>query len=123
MEAADKAGIYIPTLCHLKGFKPIGACRVCVVEIEGARSLQASCSFSASEMMVVKTNSKRVLDARKTIVELLLSAHRQECAFCNRNLNCELQEISKRVGVEENHFEGSKPEEFVDTSSPSIVRD
>ena len=123
LDAARAAGIVVPTLCHMDGHKPLGACRVCLVEIEGGRGLQASCAMPAADGMVVRTNSKRVHDARRTVVELMLSAHRQECTTCTRNLNCELQALAKRMGIQENRFLGEMPPQLVDTSSPSIVRD
>lgn len=124
LDAAKAAGIYIPTLCHMEGHKPLGACRVCLVEIEGGRAgLQASCAFPAADGMVVKTNTKRVHSARKAVVELMLSAHRQDCNACNRSLNCELQAIAKRMGIQENRFAGEMPKQIMDLSSPSIVRD
>ena len=123
LDAARAAGIYIPTLCHMDGHKALGACRVCLVEVEGGRALQASCAFPVTDGMVVKTNTKRVHDARKTVVELMLSAHRQECLTCVRSLNCELQALAKRLGIDQNRFEGEMPPTLVDTSSPSVVRD
>lgn len=123
LDAARKAGVYVPTLCHMEGHKPIGACRVCLVEVEGGRGLQASCSFPAADGMVVRTNTRRVHDARRTIVELMLSAHRQDCLTCVRNLNCELQALAKRLGIQENRYVGEMPPELVDTTSPSVVRD
>ena len=119
LDAAKAAGIYIPTLCHMEGHKAIGACRVCLVEIEGGRgALQASCAFPAADGMVVRTNTKRVHAARKTVVELMLSAHNQECTICSRSLNCELQALAKRLGIQENRFMGEMPPKLVDTSSP-----
>lgn len=124
LDAARAAGVYVPTLCHMDGHKPLGACRVCLVEVEGGRGgLQASCAFPAADGMVVKTNSRRVHNARKAVVELMLSAHRQDCNACARSLNCELQAISKRMGIQENRFVGEMPKQVVDTSSPSVVRD
>ncbi len=124
LDAARAAGIYVPTLCHMDGHKPLGACRVCLVEVEGGRGgLQASCAFPAADGMVVKTNTRRVHNARKAVVELMLSAHRQDCNACNRSLNCELQAIAKRLGIQENRFEGEMPKQVMDTSSPSVVRD
>jgi iron-only hydrogenase group A len=123
LDAAKAAGIYVPTLCFMEGHKPLGACRVCLVEVEGGRGLQASCSFPATDGMVVRTNTKRVHDARKTVVELMLSAHRQECLTCVRSLNCELQDLAKRLGIQENRFAGEMPPALMDTSSPSVVRD
>jgi len=123
LDAAKAAGVWVPTLCYMDGHKPLGACRVCVVEVEGGRGLQASCSFPATDGMVVNCNTKRVHDARRTVVELMLSAHRQECTICARSLNCELQEIAKRLGIQEQRFAGEMPPDIVDTSSPSVVRD
>jgi iron-only hydrogenase group A len=124
LDAAKAAGVWVPTLCYMQGHKPLGACRVCVVEVEGARGgLQASCSLPATDGMVVRTNTKRVHSARRTVVELMLSAHRQDCLSCVRSLNCELQELAKRLGIQENRFMGDMPPAMVDTSSPSIVRD
>ncbi len=123
LDAAKEAGIWVPTLCFMEGHAPIGACRVCVVEVEGGRGLQASCTMPATDGMVVKTNTKKVHDARKTVVELMLSAHNQECTTCVRSLNCELQDVAKRLGITTQRFEGEKPREIEDTSSPSIVRD
>ncbi|MHB9036675.1 MAG: NADH-dependent [FeFe] hydrogenase, group A6 [Armatimonadota bacterium] len=123
LDAAKAAGVYVPTLCHIDGHKALGACRVCLVEVEGGRGLQASCSFPAADGMVIKTNTKRVHDARKTVVELMLSAHRQECLTCVRSLNCELQALTKRLGIQQNRFEGAMPPALIDETSPSIVRD
>ena len=89
LEAAIGAGIKIPTLCYLKDINEIGACRVCVVEVEGGKSLQASCTLPASNGMVVKTNSPAVRESRRMTVELLLSDHKNECLTCIRNRNCE----------------------------------
>ena len=121
--AAKAAGITIPTLCYMEGVHAIGACRVCLVEIQGGRGLVASCVYPVSEGMAVKTNSPRVRSARKAVVELMLSAHRQECTVCGRNLNCELQAIAKQLGIVESRFEGAMPKQITDTSTPSIVRD
>jgi len=123
LDAARKAGVYIPTLCYMEGHKPLGACRVCLVEVEGGRGLQASCALPATDGMKVRSNTKRVHDARKTVVELMLSAHNQDCNTCVRSLNCELQQIAKRLGIQENRFKGEMPPAIVDTSSPSVVRD
>ena len=123
LEASKTAGIGIPTLCYLEGVHAIGACRVCLVEVQGGRGLQASCVYPATDGMVVKTNTARVRAARKAVVELMLSAHRQECTVCGRNLNCELQNIAKQLGIQESRFQGAMPKQITDTSSPSIVRD
>lgn len=123
LEASKTAGIGIPTLCYLEGVHAIGACRVCLVEVQGGRGLQASCVYPATDGMVVKTNTARVRAARKAVVELMLSAHRQECTVCGRNLNCELQNIAKQLGIQDSRFPGAMPKQITDTSSASIVRD
>jgi NADH-quinone oxidoreductase subunit G/NADP-reducing hydrogenase subunit HndD len=123
LEAALKADIHIPTLCYLPEVQAIGACRVCLVEIEGNRNLQAACVFPASEGLVVHTNSERVRAARKFSVEMLLSNHPMECLTCARNLNCELQKIAEELGIREVRFTGEKSEGHIDDFSPSIRRD
>lgn len=123
LKACRENGINIPTLCYLEGINEVGACRLCLVEVEGQRTLKASCVLRVSEGMVVKTNTKRVRDARRTNLELLLSNHNRECTTCERNGNCELQRISDEMGIRDIRFEGSKTEKPMDISSPSIVRD
>lgn len=123
LEAARQAGINIPTLCYLKDLNQIGACRVCVVEVKGARTLQAACVTPIAEGMEVKTNSPAVRASRRTTVELLLSNHPRECLTCVRNLNCELQALSESLGIREIRFEGERSQHEVDDSTPSIVRD
>lgn len=123
LEAAREQGYDIPTLCHLKDVNEVGACRVCVVEVEGARALQASCVLPVSNGMVVKTNTKRVRESRKTTVELLLANHNRECLTCFRNKNCELQSVSEELGIDTIRFEGVKRESKLDDFSHSVVRD
>ena len=123
LDAAKKAGIKIPTLCYLRDINAIGACRVCVVEVKGARSLVASCVYPVAEGMEVVTNSKRVLDSRKTTVELILSDHKKECLSCVRNGNCELQTLSEELRCDAKRYEGSTNSYPLDTSTPYIVRD
>ena len=123
LEAAKSLSIDIPTLCFLKGLNAVGACRVCVVEVQGARSLQASCVLPATEGMVVKTASPKVRDARKGIMELILARHERECLICSRNLNCELQKLAEEMGVGEIPYEGTSTKYAVDETSTSIVRD
>lgn len=122
LEAAQQAGIYIPTLCFLKDINQIGACRVCLVEIEKARGLQPSCSYPVSEGMVVKTNTATVREARKAVVELILSNHPMECLTCNRSTNCELQALANQLGIKEIRFQGVNTYCPPDISSPSIER-
>lgn len=125
LEAARKANIKIPTLCYLKGVNAIGACRMCLVEmIEGGRGLQAACVLPAANGMVVSTNSKAVLDARKVNLELILSNHEKKCLSCVRNRNCELQKLCDDLGVDDDvRYEGTSIDRPLDTGSPSIVRD
>ena len=126
LQAAAKIGIKIPTLCAWMeiGHTP-GACRVCMTEVQGQRSLIASCVFPVSEGMVVKTNTQRVRLARKMVVELLLSNHPAECNYCVRNGSCELQKVAEAVGLKRLRFDIPEfPKEgMIDHSSPSIVRD
>ncbi|MCG0277483.1 MAG: [FeFe] hydrogenase, group A [Thermanaeromonas sp.] len=123
LKAAEKAGIHIPTLCYLEGINEIGACRVCVVEVEGARNLAAACVTPVSDGMVVRTNTPRVRAARRLNVELLLSNHKMECPTCIRNLNCELQTLAQTLGIREVRFEGKRTTYQADTSTPALVRD
>lgn len=122
LDAARSAGIRIPTLCYLRDINAIGACRVCVVEVKGARSLVAACVYPVSEGMEVITNSKRVLDARKTTVELLLSDHDKKCTSCVRSGNCELQTLANELGCEDGKYKGAENSYEVDVT-PSIIRD
>lgn len=123
LEAAKSLNINIPTLCYLKDINEVGACRMCLVEVKGARTLQASCVLPVSEGMEVKTNSPAVLEARRTNLDLLLSRHERECLTCSRNLNCELQKLCEETGLEQVSFENNRPRYALDEASPSIVRD
>jgi iron-only hydrogenase group A len=123
LEAARTVGIDIPTLCFLKDINEVGACRVCVVEVEGARALQASCVLPVREGMVVKTNNQRVRNARKTTVELILANHNRECTTCVRSKNCELQSVSEELGIRDIRYTGAKREGKYDNFSHSIIRD
>ena len=122
LQAAASVGIRIPTLCYLEGLTPMGACRVCLVEIEGAPTLSASCSTPVREGMVVQTNSKRVREARKTVVELLLSEHDGDCQMCERSDDCELRQLADELGIRSNRYEGAKPFSTIDNSSVALVR-
>lgn len=121
--AAREAGIRIPTLCFLEKKDPIGACRVCLVEIAGARTLCAACSTPATDGMDVQTNSPKVRAARRQVVELLLSEHDGNCQICDRNQDCELQNLASELGIREIAFEGEKAEARIDESTPALVRD
>lgn len=123
LEAARMANIDIPTLCYMKGVSQTGSCRMCLVEVKGARGLQAACVYPVSEGMEVYTNTPQVRESRKVILELLLSNHNRECLTCVRNRNCELQKLSDELGVTEIRYEGEKTPAEIDDLSPSIVRD
>ncbi|ABY95106.1 MULTISPECIES: NADH-dependent [FeFe] hydrogenase, group A6 [Thermoanaerobacter] len=123
LEAAKEAGIDIPTLCYLKEINQIGACRICVVEIEGVRNLQTSCTYPVFDGMKVYTNTAKIREARKLNLELILSNHDRSCLTCIRNTNCELQSLSKKLGVNEIRFEGENIKYSIDNASPAIVRD
>lgn len=123
LEAAKSIGIKIPTLCYLKDINAIGSCRICVVEVKGARSLVASCVYPVSEGMEVVTNSKKVLDSRKTTLELLLSDHDRNCLGCVRSQNCELQELSLEYSCEPTKYSGKAGNYPLDYSTPYIIRD
>jgi NADH-quinone oxidoreductase subunit G/NADP-reducing hydrogenase subunit HndD len=123
LRAAEELGIQVPTLCYLEDIHEFGACRVCVVEVEGARTLQAACVTPVAEGMVVRTSTPAVRKARRTTVELILSDHHTECPTCVRNLNCELQSLAESMGIRENRFAGVRTDNPVDSSSAAIVRD
>lgn len=123
LEAARQLGIEIPTLCFMKKRNEIGACRVCVVEVKGAKTLVTACVMPVSEGMDILTNSDRVIKARKKLIELILSNHNCSCLSCERSENCELQTLARNYGVDMSKFEGVKTETIFDESSPSIIRD
>ncbi len=122
-EAAKANGIYIPSLCHHPSLRPEGACRVCVVEVKGARSLMASCVSKVSEGMEVNTMSPAVLESRKTIVELLISNHPNECLACARSGSCELQKIAAELGIRKIPYAYNRPPLKKDENNPCLVRD
>ncbi|MHB1314556.1 MAG: NADH-dependent [FeFe] hydrogenase, group A6 [Christensenellales bacterium] len=122
IEAAKANGISIPNLCYLENVHQFGSCRICVVEVDGAKALMPSCITTVSEGMVVHTNSDRVRRARKVLYELLLSDHSKDCLSCKRNQSCELQQLGKTLGIEATRFEGERSECIIDISA-SITRD
>ncbi len=123
LDAAKRSGIRIPTLCHHPMLSNSGACRMCVVEVEGCQRLVASCTHPVSEGLVVKTHSERVYNARKTILELIIANHPMVCLECERNQNCELQDLAEEYNITEVRYKGKRREAVLDTSSDSIVRD
>lgn len=123
LQAAKQIGIDIPTLCFLKDVNQAGECRICIVEIEGRRGFIPSCRTIVEEGMKIKTNTIELNEARRIILDLILSAHHRDCLTCVRNGNCELQALADKFGVTEIHYEGQKEKAFIDEISPSIVRD
>lgn len=123
LDVLNRNGIKVPTLCHIKDSMPTGACRMCVVEDVTTGKLVTSCSFPANAGMQIKTHSQRVVESRKTIIELLLSNHPDDCLYCVRNKNCELQDLSEEHHIRERKIRGRKNKEKLDLSSASIVRD
>lgn len=125
LEAARMAGVKIPTLCFLKDINEIGACRMCVVEIKGARALQAACVYPVAEGLEVCTNSEKVRKARKITLELILSNHDRSCLTCVRSENCELQNLAKELNIRDLRFPAlNEAKKYpIDDVSPSVVRD
>jgi len=123
MEAAKSIGVDIPALCYLKGVNEVGACRICVVEVEKARSLQASCVLPAAEGMVVYTESPAVVEARKEILRLILDNHPNDCLTCDKAGECKLQEYAYRYDVKFRDHNGARRVATIDTSNPYILRD
>jgi NADH dehydrogenase/NADH:ubiquinone oxidoreductase subunit G len=123
LQAARQAGITIPTLCFLEKNDPLGACRVCMVEVEGAKTLMAACATPCADKMVIHTNTRRVRQARKQVVELLLSEHEGNCQLCDRSEDCELRNLAADLGVRDITYEGAKAAPLMDTSTPALTRD
>ncbi len=123
LDAAREAGVNIPTLCYLKDVNAIGSCRLCLVEIQGARGLQAACVSPVAEGQVVTTNSPKLRETRRMNLELILSNHNRECTSCVRSGNCELQALCREYGVDDYPYDGKLSSEKYDDVSPSIVRD
>lgn len=124
LEAARMAGIEIPTLCYLKKINEIGACRICMVEVKGARSLVTACVYPVNEGMEIFTNTERVRKSRKMTLELILSTHDRKCLSCVRSGTCELQQLCKEFGVDdESRFDGANPVHEYDDSAIHMIRD
>ena len=123
LQAARKAKIDIPTLCFLKDVNSAGDCRMCIVEIEGRRGLVPSCNTIVEEGMRIKTNTSKINESRKVILDLILSSHNRTCLTCVRNGNCELQTLAEKFGMAEIEYPGKEVEPHIDDLSPSIVRD
>jgi iron-only hydrogenase group A len=123
MQAADACGYRIPRLCYHPKLSIEGACRVCIVQVEGARNYVASCAYPVADGMKIQTNSKELRQARRDIVELLLDNHPQDCHTCERDGNCELQRLAYAMGIRKRHFEGERKQYGKDLSSVSVIRD
>lgn len=123
LQAARKANIDIPTLCFLKEINASGDCRMCIVEIEGRRGFVPSCITKVEDGMVIKTDTPEINEARKVILDLIVSSHNRDCLTCVRNGNCELQTLAEKFGITDIEYKGEKVEEHIDDMSPSIVRD
>lgn len=123
LTAAKEAGFTIPTLCFLEGTTPQGACRACVVEVEGFAALAASCSTPVNNGMVIHTNTKRVRNARRDVVELMLSEHSGDCQTCVRSTDCELLTLAQNLGIRNISFTGESLKNEIDSSTPALSRD
>lgn len=123
LTAAKQNNILIPHFCYMEKVHKSGSCRICVVEVEGVKNLMASCMTEIKEGMVVHSNTKRVRNVRKVLYELMLSDHNKECLSCWRNQNCELQKLGDIIQIDDYRYEGERSKDFIDESSPSIVRD
>ncbi len=123
LDACKIAGIEVPTLCHHESLTPTGACRICVVEVEGARTLVPACSFVVTDGMKIFTDTQRVIAARKMVLELLLSAHPLDCLTCEKSGDCKLQDYAYKYGVKGDRFHGEKYNYPIDDTNPFFIRD
>jgi len=123
LTAAREVGFHIPTLCYLKEINEIGACRICVVEVKGARSLVAACVYPVSEGMEVFTNTERVLQSRRLTLELILSNHRMDCLVCSRNKKCELRQLAANLNIDAVRYKNDDLQPQIEDSAPHLVRD
>ena len=123
LDAARSLGVFIPTLCHDPELSKTGACRMCVVDVKGARSLVISCATTATEGMVVETETPAVMEARRTIIDLLLANHPQDCLTCGKNGDCRLQDYAYRYGVRESSLKGAVHQYPLEDDNPFMVRD
>jgi iron-only hydrogenase group A len=123
IDVLRRTDIHVPTLCHIRNLFPSGACRMCVVEVDGSQNLVPSCAWPVTDGMRIQTHSPRVLRARTTLLELLLANHPDECLYCVRNGDCELQHLSQFLGVRKRRFFNTGQARHIDVSSQSIIRD
>ncbi|HAG81528.1 MAG TPA: bidirectional hydrogenase complex protein HoxU [Cyanobacteria bacterium UBA11162] len=120
LKAAEEAGVHIPTLCHLEGVSDIGACRLCLVEIEGINKLLPACVTQVTEGMKISTNTEQLQEYRRMIVEMLFAEGNHVCAVCVANGNCELQDLAIEVGMDHSRFAYRFPEREVDVTHPQF---
>lgn len=123
LSALKRVGIRVPTLCHMSDMMPTGACRICIVEVEGEDGLVPSCSYPVQEGMRIWTNSQKVINARKTLIQLLLSNHPDDCLYCSKSSDCQLRSLAEEYGVRERTPKRKFREKLKDITSPSIIRD
>ena len=123
LEAALENGIYIPTLCYHPNLSPFGACRLCIVQVEGLRGLPTSCTVMAKDGMIVKTDTPDIKQVRKMAMELILAAHPDDCLVCTQNLNCELQAVAQYIGVDQKRLKTSINEKPLNTANPLFNHD
>ena len=123
LQAAKQVNVDIPTLCFLKDINEVGDCRMCIVEVEGKKGFATSCIQKVEEGMVVHTHSPAVMEARRVILDLILSNHHRDCLTCSRNGNCELQALAMKFNIHQVQFEGDMTDHKIDDKSPAIVRD
>jgi predicted molibdopterin-dependent oxidoreductase YjgC len=123
LQAAERAGVKIPTLCHLQELTPCSACRICLVEVEGARSLATACSYPVAPAMKVKTRTDRVLKARRLVMELILSDHPLDCMTCEKTGSCKLQDLAYEMELTDSRMKGEQHHYPLDLSNPFIARD
>ena len=122
LEAALQNDIYIPNLCYDKRLTPYGACRMCIVEVEGQKKILASCSTPVTQGMIVHTETPKLLKARQTILELLLIHHPLDCPICDKAGECQLQDMAFKYGSSESRFKAEKKHDLPDTGSPLVER-
>jgi NADP-reducing hydrogenase subunit HndD len=123
LQAAKEIGIEIPTLCYLEGVHELGVCRVCVVEVKGAKTLMPACITKVADGMEIYTHTARVRRARRTVLELILSDHPDECLTCSKNNNCELQKLANEMNIQQKSYEGEHAARVIDHESPALIRD
>ena len=123
LEASNMVNIDIPTLCFLKDINEVSDCRMCIVKVEGIEGFITSCTHKVKEGMIIKTHSPEIIEARRVILDLIISNHNKDCPNCTRLGNCELQALAAKFSIQVPEFQGKKNKSQIDDLSPSIVRD